>query len=509
MRMKHTFKSLVLVTFLLIGISAFSQVRKDYQQLDSYIDAAVSNFEIPGLAVGIVKNGEIVLANGYGYANATTKTEVDENTVFGIASCSKAFTAACIAILVDEGRLDWHDHVSAILPYFQLYDPYITRQLTVEDLLCHRSGYETFDGDLLWYGTDYSRKEVVNRFRYRENPYSFREQFGYSNLMYIIAGEVIQEVSGMSWENFVKEKIFDPLGMTTTTTTNTGFNSDMNIAWPHLDGEAMDFINYDNSGPAASINSSVMDLLAWIQLMLTKGALEDTSIFTESQYYKMVSPHTVLNAGRAEKPNGRHFASYGLGWFLYDNQGMKVIHHGGGLPGFHSKVVLVPEDSLGYVILANELGGLVGAIENKILDYHIGDAEKDWAALYLDYVVKGKEREIKRIAELDSSRIDGTNPSLELIDYTGTFEDKMYGLASVEIVDGALSVKLLPAGELLSSTMAHWHYDTFSIDFADPFLPKGLLNFHLNGYGEADFFTIDVYSPDFHFQKLKFERVLE
>ncbi|PLW96279.1 MAG: hypothetical protein C0591_09160 [Marinilabiliales bacterium] len=507
--MRHSTQIFVLLTALLISAVGFTQVRKDYQQLDSYIDAAVDKFEIPGLAVGIIKNGEIMLANGYGYANADTKTEVDENTVFGIASCSKAFTAACIAILVDEDKLDWDDHVVDILPHFQLYDTYITRELTVEDLLCHRSGYETFDGDLLWYGTDYSREEVVSRFRYRENPYSFREQFGYSNLMFIIAGEVIREVSGMSWEDFVKEKIFNPLGMKSTTTSNTGFSPNMNIAWPHLDGEVMDFINYDNSGPAASINSSVIDLLAWVELLLDKGAIEDTSIFAENQYYKLVSPHTVLRAGRAEKIDGRHFASYGLGWFLYDYQGMKVIHHGGGLPGFHSKVVLVPEDSLGYVILANELGGLVGAIENKILDYHIGDAEKDWASLYLDYVNKGKEREENRIAKLDSSRIEGTKPSLELNDYIGTYEDKMYGLASVDIVDGALSVKLLPAAELLNSPMTHWHYDTFSIDFADPFLPKGLLNFHLNGYGEADYFTIDVYSPDFHFQKLKFERISE
>ncbi len=507
--MKHSIKSTMLVTIMLIGISVFSQVRKDYQQLDSYINAAVSNFEIPGLAVGILKNGEIVLANGYGYANASTKSEVDKNTIFGIASCSKAFTAACIAILVDEGKLDWDDHVSDILPHIQLFDPYITRQLTVEDLLCHRSGYETFDGDLLWYGTDYSREEVVSRFRYRENPYSFREQFGYSNLMYIIAGEVIRQVSGMSWEDFVAAEIFAPLGMTSTTATNTGFYSDMNIAWPHLDGEVMDFINYNNSGPAASINSSVMDLLKWTQLMLDKGAINDTSVFSENQYYKLVSPQTILNAGRAEKVDGRHFSSYGLGWFLYDYQGMKVIHHGGGLPGFHSKVVLVPEDSLAYVILANELGGLVGAIENKILDYHIGDAEKDWAALYLDYINKGKEREADRVAKLDSSRIAGTKPSLELAEYTGTFQDKMYGNATIEMVDGMLSVKLLPAGELLSSPMAHWHYDTFSIDFADPFLPKGLLTFHVNGYGEADYFTVDVYSPDFHFQKLKFDRISE
>lgn len=507
--MKRSLKNLLLFTIVFISATVLAQQEKDLQELDKYIDAAVTNFESPGLAVGIIKDGEVVLANGYGLANTETGAEVNENTLFGIASCSKAFTAACIAILVDEGKLSWNDLVSDILPFFQLYDPYISRNLTVEDLLCHRSGYETFDGDLLWYGTDYSREEVIARFQYRENPYSFREQFGYSNLMYIIAGEVIEEVSGLSWDEFVNDKIFKPLEMNSSTTTNSGFTPEMNIAWPHQDGEVMEFINYDNSGPAASINSTVVDLLSWIELLLHKGALKDTLVFTENQYYKMVSPETVLHAGKAEKINGRHFSSYGLGWFLYDYQGMKVIHHGGGLPGFHSKVVIVPEDSLGYVILANELGGLVGAIENKILDYYIGDSEKDWAQLYLDYVKKGKAREENRVAELDSSRITGTSPSLPLSAYAGTYRDKMYGDAIIRLIEGNLFVELLPAAELLSSQMDHWHYDTFSIDFTDPFLPKGLLSFSLNGSGNVAYFTIDVYSPDFHFQKLKFKRFTE
>jgi len=503
------FVTVIVVFTLLCSTASYAQLRNDYKELDEYIEKAVADFEVPGLAVGIIKNGEIVLAKGYGYANAETTTLVDENTVFGIASCSKAFTAACIAVLVDEGKLNWNDKVSDILPKFQLFDTYITRELTVRDLLCHRAGYETFDGDLLWYGTDYSREEVINRFRYRENPYSFRSQFGYSNLMFITAGEVIKEVSGISWDEFVSEKIFDPLGMNNSTTSNSGFDETMNIAWPHLEGQLMDFINYDNSGPAASINSSITDLLSWVQLMLNRGAIDDTAIFTKNQYYKMVSSQTILNAGRAEKNGGRHFSSYGLGWFLYDYEGMKIINHGGGVPGFHSKVLFVHEDSLGIVILANQLGGLVGAIEHKILDYHIGDAEKDWVTIYLEYVNKGKEREANRIIELDSSRISGTNPSLELASYAGFYEDKMYGKASVELIEDKLTIKLLPAEELLSSTMDHWHYDTFSIDFKDPFLPKGLISFNLNGYGNADYFTIDVHSPDFHFQKLKFERIAE
>jgi len=497
------------LAFLFLSLTGYTQVREDYQQLDAYIQQTVEDFGAPGMAVGIIKNREIVLAKGYGYAHTETKSLVDENTVFGIASCSKAFTAACVSILVDEGKLEWDDKVSDVLPGFTLYDRYITSELTVRDLLCHRAGYETFDGDLLWYGTDYSREEVVSRFRYRENPYSFREKFGYSNLMFIIAGEVIKEVSGETWEEFVREKIFEPLEMDNTTTTNKGFAERKNVAYPHLDGEVVDFISYDNAGPAVSINASVHDLLQWVQLMLNKGAWNDTLVFTDYQYYTMVSPQTILPSGRADKVGGKHFSSYGLGWFLYDYQGMKVINHGGGVSGFHSKVFFVPEDSLGVVLLSNELGGLIGAIEHKILDYHIGDPEKDWAAIYLEYVAYGKKREENRIAVMDSGRVEGTKPSLELAGYTGTYEDNMYGKAVVELTDGQLSLTLLPAKELLHAPMAHWHYDTFSIDFADPFLPEGLMSFHLNSRGETDYFTLDIYSPDFHFQKLKFERLTE
>lgn len=495
--------------FFFISLTGYTQVREDYRQLDAYIQKALNDFEAPGLAVGIIKNGEVVLAKGYGYANNDTKAPVDANTVFGIASCSKAFTAACVSILVDEGKLNWEDKVVDLLPGFRLYDPYITDELTVRDLLCHRAGYETFDGDLLWYGTDYSREEVIRRFRYRENPYSFREKFGYSNLMFIIAGEVIKEVSGKSWEEFVKEKILDPLDMENTTTTNHGFDKRSNVAYPHLEGKVMDFIDYDNAGPAATINSSVNDLLKWVQLMLQKGAWNDTVVFSENQYYTMVSPQTILPAGKAEKTGGKHFSAYGLGWFLYDYHGMKVIHHSGGVPGFHAKVLFVPEDSLGFVILSNELGGLVGAIEHKILDYHIGDPDKDWAKIYLDYVRQSKEQEKQRMAAMDSSRIKGTKPSLALSGYAGIYEDKMYGKAGIELADGRLSVTLLPAKELFHSAMEHWHYDTFSIDFADPFLPKGLLTFHINEHGVADYFTLDIHSGDFHFRKLKFERVEE
>lgn len=499
--------TVVLSVFLFAG-QLKSQDKKDYKELYSYIQTAVDSFNMPGLAVGIIKNNEVVFLEGFGYRNTETKKKVDENTVFGIASCSKAFTAASVAILVEEGKLSWDDKVIDHYQRFQLYDPYITRELMVKDLLCHRAGYQTFDGDLLWYGTDYSREEVIKRFRYRENPYSLREKFGYSNVMYIAAGEVIKNVSGKTWDEFVKEKIFVPLGMNSTTTTNSGFNDKMNLAYPHLEGEPMDFINYDNSGPAASINTSALDLLQWVQLMLNKGAWADTTIFSEKEYYTLVSPQTLLNAGKANTIDGTHFSAYALGWSMKDKDGMKIIDHGGGLPGFHSKVVFVPEDSLGYIILANEISLLVPALERDLLSFYLDDS-LGWATRYLPYKEMQKTRNLKKMAELEEERAKDTKPSLALESYVGLYEDKMYGQAEISISDGKLFFEMLPTKELLSSTMEHWQYDTFKVRVTDPFLPEGFVTFHLNEEGVVESFKVNIDNPDFHFFKLDFKKLKE
>jgi len=496
--------SLILMVFVFSFLTLNAQEKQDYTKLDQYIKKAVKNFEIPGLAIGIIKNNEVVFLETYGYRNNETKKKVNENTIFGIASCSKAFTAACVAILVDDGKLNWDDKVIDHYPGFKVYDPYITSEMTIRDLLCHRSGYQTFDGDLLWYGTDYSRAEVVERLSKRENPYSFREKFGYSNVMYIAAGEVIERVSGLSWDEFVNERIINPLEMNRTVTTNAGFNKAMNVAWPHLDGEPLEFLNYDNAGPAASINTSVSDLLKWAQLMLNKGQWNDSSVFSTKQYYQLVSPQTMLNAGSAEKVGGTHFSVYGLGWFMKDHKSRKIIQHGGGIPGFHSKVIFVPEDSLGYVILANELSLLVPALDKEILDFHLNDSITGYASKYLEYKIKQNENEEAKLKQLEEERIKGTKPSLALEQYTGIYEDEMYGEAEIKLLEGKLNLTLLPAKDLFTTDLEHWHYDTFRVKLNDPFLPAGFVTFQLGEDGSIEGFKINIENPDFHFYKLEF-----
>jgi CubicO group peptidase (beta-lactamase class C family) len=497
---------LVAISFILLSTYLYSQKSYNYEELDSCIEKGVKDFEVPGFAVGIIKNGEVVFQKGYGVRNTETKEAVDTKTVFGIASCSKAFTAASMAILVDEGKVGWNDKVTDRLSWFRMYDPSITNDLRIDDLLCHRSGMQTFDGDLLWYGTDYSRREVVERIRYRKNKFGLRQKFGYSNVMFITAGEVIEAVSGKTWEEFVTEKILHPIGMNSTTTSNSGFEKSMNVAWPHIDGKPEEFINYENSGPAASLNTSTEDFLKWVQLMLNKGVYGDDTIFSERQYYTLTQPHTLLNAGHAEKPGGTHFLTYGLGWFMQDFEGLKVIQHGGGLPGFHSKVVFVPEDSLGFVIMANQISPLVEATYKKILDFYLSEDDKDWAGLYLDYSKKQETRKKEMEEEKFVSAKKDTRPTLEFEAYLGDYEDEMYGQAQISMKDKKLYVSLLPAKELFSATLVHWQYNTFSFQFGDAFLPIGYLTFSIGENGEPDYFTIDLENPDFHFFKLKFEK---
>jgi CubicO group peptidase (beta-lactamase class C family) len=503
--MKKPIVFLISLLFVLGFAHSFGQTANDYKQLDNYIQNYTEEYNMPGFAIGIIKNGNVVFEHAYAYKNTDTKDKVDENTLFGIASCSKAFTAACISILVDRGQLHWDDKVVDVLPGFKLSDPEITANLTIEDILAHRSGFETFDGDLIWYGTQRSTEEVVRRIRYREIPYGLREKFGYSNLMFITAGEVIKSVTGMPWTEFLKENILDKIDMDLSTTSNRGFENNENAAWPHIDGKPMEFINYDNISSAGAINSSVNDMLHWLKLMLGKGVYEGDTIFTKSSYYHLVSPQTLLNAGRAETPDGTHFAAYGQGWFLKDYQGMKVIYHGGGLPGFHSKVVLVPEDSLAYVILANQLSAMIPAIDKKVLDFFLNRSDTtDWAAKYLVYEKKQKQSLKEKWGKLAEQRVKNTKPSLDLEKYTGEYNDEMYGDARVELVDNELYLTLIPTAKLLNSKLEHWHYDTFKIKFADPFLPPGFVTFSLNSEGDITGFKIDMDAPDFHFGKLDF-----
>ena len=497
--------------FLLLLTVGFCQAQNvvDYATIDEYIEKAVADFEVPGMAVGIIKDGEIVFAKGYGTRLAGTEQKVDEHSLFGIASLSKAFTAAALGKLVEQGHLKWDDKVVEYLPNFKLHDEYVTKNLTIADLLSHRSGLATFDGDLLWYSTSYSRKEVIKRIQHLPLKHGFRAEFGYQNIMFMTAGEIIEKITGETWDMYIYEEFFEPIGMDESNTSNLQTPKDAAVAMPHVDGKPVPVINWDNSGPAASINSNVDDLLLWAKMWLGKGQIDGTRILSEKTVNQLWAAQTTESVSSFDEFNGIHFKAYALGWHTFDYSGRKVVQHDGGLPGYISKLTLIPEENLGIVILANDMTWLNGALTYRILDLHMNSKDRDWAAEYLTYYKNYRKREAAKIEARNAERDMNTNRSFKDENtYVGTFRDKMYGDATVEMVKGNLVLTLLPTKELFTAKLEHWENDTYRFKFNDPFLPEGFINFEVDkDQGTIPSFKIDLANPDLHFSNLHFKRI--
>ncbi|MCK4766255.1 MAG: serine hydrolase [Candidatus Aminicenantes bacterium] len=478
----------------------------DYAALDKYIGKTVKDFEVVGLSIAIVKDGAVVFDKNYGCKDYEKKDKVGGNSLFNIASCSKAFTAACIGILVQEGKLAWKDKVIDYLPEFRLSDPYITRELTIKDLLCHRSGLETFGGDLLWYETGYDSKEIIRRMRYIPVKRQFRSEYGYQNNMYIVAGAVIEKVSGKSWGEFLSEKILQPLEMKTTRFSGKQVDEKMDVAYPHIGQKKYPrWIQPEN--PAASLFSSSSEMANWIRMLLDGGKWKDRQILESGTIAELFSSQTIRRVSSFAKKNGTRFRAYGLGWGLYDYYGEKIVEHSGGMPGYISKVMLVPDRNLGVVILTNNMKYLTTVLRYKILDLFLQrDGKKDWAAEFLEIEKKYEKRRQARQEKRAAERVKRTRPALKLKEYVGVFEDRMYGKAEVVFKEKKLFLTLLPTKEVFTSRMEHWHYNTFRVKFKDDFLPDGYVTFGFDSHGKVTGFKIDLPNPDFHFRNLDFKK---
>jgi len=430
--------------------------------------------------------------------------------MYGIASLSKAFTAAAMGMLVDEGKVNWNDKVVDILPDWKLSDDNITTMFTVEDLMCHRSGLKTFDGDLLWYGSNYSRDEIIKRVRHLPLSYDYRAGFGYQNIMYITAGELIEKISGKSWDEFVRTRILNPLGMFKTNTSIKKYKEGQNIAYPHLKGKPQNLINYDNSGATAAMNSNVVDMQKWIMFLLNNGIYEGDTLLQPKTLNKIWSVHNPLGVSSFDKGNGTHFKGYGMGWFLMDYQGVKVISHGGGLPGYITKVVVVPEMDLGFVIMSNDMSGVCTALMYEIIDMISGkENTRDWSLAFANHTSKTDSLGQLKIEKQNTERKKDTSPSAVLESFVGTYKDTYYGNATISILGkgkkARLQLVLEPAKELFTATLEHWEGDSFVFNFNDEFLPRGFAKFEIKD-GIVTGFTIDLPNPDFHFSNLKFKK---
>src|SRR5688572_4343806 len=354
--MKKTCAIFVFIFVFQLFVSAQTLDEK-LKEIEAYANTVLTTHGGPGMAIAVVKDDKVVFAKGYGTRALGKNEPVDENTVFAIASNSKAFTTASLAILVDEKKLGWDDKVSRYLPDFQMYDPWVTSELTVRDLVTHRVGLDTFSGDLLWYETTYSADEILRRTRFLPRVSSFRTRYGYQNLMFIAAGKVIEKVTGKTWCSFVTERILTPLGMSRTTCSVKSLPD--NAAFPHNEsGGTLRVLhrgNVDSAYSAAALNSSVNDLSKWVRTQLGKGKFEGKQTFSEAQAWGMHQPflaQQISEAGFRGNPT-RHFSGVASGWFVYDYHGRKIINHSGGLDGMLSYTHLIPEENVGFVVLTN------------------------------------------------------------------------------------------------------------------------------------------------------------
>nr|NQU90671.1 serine hydrolase [Bacteroidota bacterium] len=509
---------LLVVFFVAIGFICQAQKtlkKKDFRKLTEYYEEARAEWDVPGMAIGIVKDGEIVLAEGFGQQDIRKDSPVDSKTMFPIASNTKAFTSAALAILVDEGKIAWQDKVVDYIPWFKLYDPYVSENMTIRDLLCHRSGLATFSGDLLWYGTGYSRDEVIERARYLEPVYGFREHFGYSNILFLTAGQIIPAVTGKSWDEFVEAHFFNPLGMERTVTSTNDLGKFRNIATPHTDHQindsvteviAIPYLNWDNIAPAGSIISCVDDVCQWLMLQLNRGIYNDDTIFSQARSREMWSPNTILGVSGFVERNwpSTFFRAYGLGWQLSNYHGRKIISHSGGYDGMISYTCMVPEEDLGFVILTNKNSSLYYPLIYKTLDLFLSDDGKDWSEFMLDLVNQNYERSKQTRKEWESQRIENAPPSHPIQGYTGLYGGELYGDARVEVEGDQLTLQLLPAKKF-KGKLTHWHFDTFEIVFEEfPSLPPGTCTFITGPDGNVTEMKIDVPNPDFDFTELEF-----
>ncbi|MFO0014565.1 MAG: serine hydrolase [Planctomycetota bacterium] len=489
--------------------------REEIAALDARIEQMRREWEVPGLSVVIVENDQVLLCKGYGVRKAGAEAPADEHTLYAIASNTKAFTAAALAILVDEGKVRWDDPVSKYLPWLRLSDPLASSDLRVRDLLCHRSGLGTFSGDLLWWGTPYSPREILERSVHLKPENPFRGGYGYSNLMYLAAGEVIQAASGQSWSEFVQQRFLRPLAMERTRVSVTDLAGMENVATPHktlLDQSVpIPWMNWDSMAAAGGIISSASDMSAWLRMQLREGQLADgTRLFSPESSYAMWQPHTILPISKARSLRfpSNHFRAYGLGWLLADHHGVKLVGHSGGYDGMYSEVLMIPERSLGIAVLTNSMTSIGNAIVYTVADRALHAPERDWNAEGLQQFRKSRVEFYERIATATKAIAEGTKPSHPLEAYTGLFECPLYGKAAVESMDGKLRMQFFPYGEL-TATLEHLHYDTFVLKWDKSFawFEEGTAHFVADATGQFVRIELNVPNDDLWFHELKLSRI--
>ncbi len=493
------------------------------EQIDRVVENAMKTFNVPGISVAVIKDDKVIHAKGYGVRDIKSKLPMETGTLVGIASNSKAFTAAALAILVDEKKLNWNDRVNNIIPEFKLYNPYVTEEFTVLDLMTHRSGMGLGAGDLMFFpdGSDFTIKDVIHNLRYLKQTSSFRSQFDYDNNLYIVAGEVIKRVSGLSWEEFIEQKIMQPLQMNASAASITRLKDAANKVEPHVavNGQlqVVPFRPNEVINAAGGIYSNIDDMAKWVRMQLNKGAYGDKRLFSEQVQHEMWSPHTIIQMGPNGGPYNTHFNAYGIGWGINDVKGYKQVSHTGGLLGMVTQVTLIPELKLGIVVLTNqEQGAAFSSITNTIKDSYFGMPAVDRVKEFAERQARRNGEADKMVAEIWKAIDEQTKANgkikLNTTPYVGTYKDSWFGEVSISIVKNGqmqFASKRSPAliGDLSfykgSTFVVKWHDRTFNAD--------AFVNFQLDTDGKASAISMKAISPltdfSFDFHDLDLKRV--
>jgi CubicO group peptidase (beta-lactamase class C family) len=496
------------------------------QDFGSYIDSARKTFDVPGIAVAIVKDGKVVMEQGFGLREIGKPDQVDAHTLFAIASNTKAFTAAALQQLAEQGKLKMDDRVIDHLPWFRMSDPYVTNEMRIRDLLAHRSGLSLGAGDLLyWPPTSYSTRDVVERLRNVPIKNSFRSNYAYDNILFAVATLVIEKASGQSYGDYVREHIFKPVGMDESLIDKTGLQPGMDVAMGHAEFNFKDLkpvppMAWLNDPGAGGIYASVHDLSKWMNVQLAGGVLPTNGVdgkparlFSEDSQQQMWSMLTPIPVAKPPIPElaslAPHFYGYGEGWFLSDYRGQRLVWHTGGWPGMVSRVTLVPELHLGVVVLTNqESGAAFNAVTYRVLDAYLNPAHKtDWVAVYDKAVKKAKSNSDDSFAKHTAARDANSKPSLPLAKYAGTYRDPWYGDVIVSNENGKLRLRFSKTAQLIGS-MTPWQHDSFVVHWDDRALnADAFVNFVLDADGGIGEVRMQPVSPltdfSFDFQDLR------
>ncbi|MBL7846191.1 MAG: serine hydrolase [Cyclobacteriaceae bacterium] len=490
--------TLLLVTLVVTGFAQkkpASDLDKKIKEFDAYTQAALKQWEVPGAGVAIIKDGKVIYLKAFGVRDLNTGAPATTETLFSIGSTTKAMTAVCLGMLVDEGKVNWDDPVVKYLPEFQLYDPYVTRELKVRDLLLHNSGVG--NTDFLWGSMNIPSDEILRRMRMVKPSYSFRGGFIYQNVFYIAAGKVIEKVSGQSWYDFIMARIFKPLGMTRTATKLKNIQGD-NYTKPHfkVNGkiQVIGHTNDDEVNAAGSVWSSIEDMSKWTLCMLDSTKYPSTSsgqaggrLLKPATWAEMFKPHTFVTPSQfypTQKLTNPNWMTYGLGWFQHDYKGHKINFHTGSLSGLIALHAQLPDQSLGYYFLGNyDHAEVRHALMYKAFDLFALGGTRDWSTEILSLYKDLNNNQEKEIARLEGMRVKDTKPSLPLSDYAGKYTDPLYGTVEVSATATGLKVVM---NNIETATLEHWNYDTFYGPWEKAWYGKAIAQFTLTPFGKVE-----------------------